>query len=899
MRRFHLWLPVLIAVGVTACQDQPVPNPNPTPPPPTITPPSPPPPDVTTPSSLWSDAATWGGKLPDAGTAVTIPANQRVVLDSSVKVKSVTVLGTLEFADRDVSLEADFISVMGKLKIGDALKPFDKKATITLTGTDTENIMEMGSRGILVMGGRLELYGKAPAKVWTKLADHAAAGAGSLKLFEVAGWNAGDKLVIAPTDFYNDGNFMKTSVTESLEVAGVTGDTVNLKSPLTAARWGKLQYVTDAGMSLTPQTGFQTPVPNTPTTLDERAEVGNLTRHIVIQSADDALWKDKGFGAQVMVMNRTSSVTVDGVELRRVGQAGKFGRYPIHFHNLSYDSSGTELGDVNFKVQRSSIWDSSQRCLVIHGSTGITVKDNICFDIEGHAIFLEDAVERRNVLEGNLVLKVRNPAKPLLMHEDTSSGFWVVNPDNTLRGNAVGDISGHGYWLAFPKQTLGPNKNVKLLPSSLPFGVFEDNVAHSVGSDGVHIDSVPKDSTVGELEGNKYAPTNDGSAYNYQNGVRFKLSRVTVYKNGAYWGAGGGIWNRNTFPDFEEWVSSDQMWNWFAGAGDNGVIRRSVVIANSLNTPTPRHHKHPLSAFASYHSTFDITQNLIVGFGFTGTESFDSSRPNVSIGAFRTDDYYTIAVDKGLQRNPDNKLILSNPGRRVQPFTTQNWTLAGALWDAHGLWGPKGNYWVYDEPFFTSGSSCTAVAPAGKNGSSCAGPYYGVGDYLTDFDTNRYSFKAPIEVTRVNPDGSQVGVWRVGDGNTAPMLGNMRHFAALKGGRFVLRFPNPSGGYRLPTSFGSSFSNLLTSSDSALLGVAFGKTVSSAVIANGAETRTLTAGASIAAVEADSSGKTYYQDSGAQVVWVKLLGGMKPNPYWDKNPNSDDQMYQSMRLELK
>ncbi|NJK43133.1 MAG: hypothetical protein HC933_01690 [Pleurocapsa sp. SU_196_0] len=204
---------------------------------------------------------------------------------------------------------------------------------------------------------------------------------------------------------------------------------------------------------------------------------------------------------------------------------------------------------------------------MIHGSTGITVKDNICFDIQGHAIFLEDAVERRNTLEGNLVLKVRNPAKPLLKHEDTSSGFWVVNPDNTLRGNAVGDISGHGYWLAFPKQTLGTNKNVKLLPSSLPFGVFEDNVAHSVSNDGVHIDSVPKDSTVGELEGNKYTPTTDGSAYNYQNGVRFKLSRVTVYKNGAYWGAGGGIWNRNTFPDFEEWVSSDQMWNWFAARG--------------------------------------------------------------------------------------------------------------------------------------------------------------------------------------------------------------------------------------------------------------------------------------------------------------------------------------------
>jgi G8 domain len=878
----------LIASSLVACQEGA--------PTPTTDPPA-----SSTPPSLWSDPATWSGAVPTASSSVTIPADKRVVLDVDAKVKNLTVLGTLEFADKNLNLETDYISLMGRLKIGDALKPFDKKATITLTGSESENIMEMGSRGILVMGGKLELYGKTPAKTWTKLSDHAAAGTTALSLLENPGWNTGDQIVVAPTDFYDDGNFMKTSVTENIEVSSIAGNTLNLKTGLSKARWGKLQYVTDAGMSLTPQADFQTPVPNTPTVLDERAEVGNLTRNIVIQGADDTAWKTNGFGAQVMVMNRASSVTVSGVELRRVGQAGKFGRYPIHFHNLSYDQSGAELGDVNHRVEGSSVWNSSQRCMVIHGSNGVTLKNNICFDIKGHAIFLEDAVERRNTLEGNLVLKVRNPTKPLLKHEDTSSGFWVVNPDNVVRGNAVGDANGHGFWLAFPKQTLGPNKNVKLLPSNLPFGVFEDNVAHSVSGDGVHLDSVPKDSNVGELEGNTYAPTKDGSAYNYQNGVRFKLSRVTAYKNGAYWGAGGGIWNRNTFPDFEEWVSSDQMWNWFAGAGTNGVIRRSVVIADSLNKPTPRSHKHPLSAFASYHSTFDITQNLIVGFSYTGTESFDPSRPNVSIGAFRTDDYYITAVDKGLQRNLDNKLVQSNPGRRVMPFTAENWTLAGALWDPHGLWGAKGNYWVYDQPFFTTGASCTVVAPAGKNGSSCTGPYYGIGDFLTDFDTNRYSFKAPIEVTRVDSSGATIDTWSVGDGNNCPKLCNMRHFAARKDGRFILRFPNPSGGHRLPTSFGASITNVLTSSDTVLFGVAFSgaRDLSSATLGNGAETRTLGAGSSLSAVEGDATGRTYYHDKGAQIVWVKLIGGLKPNPYWDTNPNSDDQMYKSMRLELR
>jgi hypothetical protein len=887
----HLARSLLLLPLLAACQS--APN-DPTPPAP--------PPGPQTPASLWSDPATWGGSVPDASSSVVVPAGKRVVLDANTTVKNLTVLGTLEFARKDLTLQTDFIAVKGALKIGDALNPFKQRATITLTGSSTENIMEMGSRGILVMGGQLELHGATPAKAWTKLGDHAAAGASALQLLEAPGWNAGDQVVVAPTDFYNDGTFMKTSVTEARTVKGVNGSSLTLETGLTAARWGKLQYVTDNGMSLTPQSGFQTPAPNTPTTLDERAEVGNLTRNIVIQGADDDAWKTAGFGAQVMVMDRASSVTIAGVELRRVGQAGRFGRYPVHFHNLSYDGSGKELGDVNYSLRDSSIAQSSQRCVVIHGSNGVTVKNNICFDIKGHAIFLEDAVERRNIIENNLVLKVRDPAKPLLKHETTSSGFWIVNPDNVLRGNIAADIEGHGYWLAFPSKTLGANANVPLRPANMGFGVFEDNVAHSVGENGVHLDDVPKDSAVGELEGSKYAPTKDGSAYNYQNGVRFKLSRVTVYKNGAYWGAGGGIWNRNTFPDFEEWTSADQMFNWFAGAGDNGVIRRSVVIANSLNTPTKRFHNHPLSAFASYHSTFDITQNLVVGFSYTGNETFDPSRPNLSIGAFRTDDYYITGVDKGLKRNTDNKLIQSHPGRRVQPFTTENWTLAGALWDANGYWGPKGNYWVYDDPFFTTGSSCVVVAPAGKNGSSCAGPYYGIGDYLTDFDTNRYSFKAPIEVTRVDNSGSSVGVWRVGDGNVAPKLGNMRHFAALKGARYILRFPTVSGvGYQTPKTVSLTATNLLSSNDSVLLGVAFngGSSVSEAKVSNGGETRVLTSGSSVNDVLSDASAKTYYQDKSVQVVWVKLQGGLKPNAYWDKDPNSDDQMYQGMRLEIK
>lgn len=87
-----------------------------------------PPPDIGTPAAAWSNPATWGGALPSATSSVTIPANQRVVLDASVKVKNLTVLGTLEFARKDLTLEADFIAVRGALRIGDSLNPFTAKS---------------------------------------------------------------------------------------------------------------------------------------------------------------------------------------------------------------------------------------------------------------------------------------------------------------------------------------------------------------------------------------------------------------------------------------------------------------------------------------------------------------------------------------------------------------------------------------------------------------------------------------------------------------------------------------------------------------------------------------------------------------------------------------------------
>ena len=149
----------------------------------------------------WSNPATWSsGAIPADNAVVVVPAGKRIVLDKNVTLKSLTVQGVLEFADTDVQLSADWIMVEngGEFRVGSELKPYSKKATITLTATDqSENIMGMGTKCLCVMmGGKLELHGEQRV-AWTKLGSSAAQGAPTVTLSEDIDWRSGERIVIA------------------------------------------------------------------------------------------------------------------------------------------------------------------------------------------------------------------------------------------------------------------------------------------------------------------------------------------------------------------------------------------------------------------------------------------------------------------------------------------------------------------------------------------------------------------------------------------------------------------------------------------------------------------------------------------------------------------------------
>lgn len=844
----------------------------------------------------WSEEASWarfGAHKPLAGEAVTIPAGYKILLDESTPdLAGINVDGELRLAENQtLTLQADYIMVHGALLAGSAHAAYSGRATITLDAQNSsENIHGMGTRGIFSMGGRIELFGHSPATVWTQLSAHAPAGGTSLNLLAAQGWQAGDQIVIAPTDFYG------TGASERLQLANVQGNTVSLTQPIESPRWGQLQYLSPQGLSISP-TGYA-PQNGTPTVLDERAPVGNLSRNLVIQGADDILWQSQGFGAQVMIMGAASVTRIQGVELRRVGQAARLGRYPLHFHMLSYDAnSGAEIPSQGVReLRNNAIWNSSNRCITVHGTNDTTVDNNICYDITGHAVFLEDAVERRNQITRNLVMRVRRPADPnrALLRSDLPdfqrgpSGFWLTNPDNTVTDNHAADAEGNGFWLAFPEAALGLSRNVQMRPNRMPFGTFSRNTSHSNGTVGVQLDWVPFNAA-GETQPRSYAPSSDnGAAGPYSNWVRFGMSEITTFKN-----LGNGFWNRATWPDYDRWISADNLDVFFSGAGADGNIRNSLVVGESLNNRTTWQQVYPTwvapnrrvppVAFASYHSTFNMVNNTVVNFPYVSGEAS---------GAFRTTDYYITPVDRGPARNANNLLISTHPGYRTPVQPAENFTLAGALWDANGYWGPAGNYWVYDTPYLTAGANCQPVLPAGENGMSCAAEYYGVTGFVVD-GSERYMPTMPIRATRYDNAGQIIGHWEVGNGLQATQLANMRHFAMMRNGRYFLDFP----GIPVPTrQVEMDITNAYRPEDSALLGVRYGGSQPAVSVRNPYGRLNLTSVNSLAEVES-GPGNRFWHDTTNQTLWVRLR---PPANYpASSEPFSDQTLYQGYRLYIE
>ena len=215
-------------------------------------------------------------------------------------------------------------------------------------------------------------------------------------------WSAGDEIIIAGTDWQegNGKDAIRSKINQQVNWFSMKEDNWQDSKEETAT----IASISDDGMQLTltqPLTyNHYGELQNYPKgrVLDERAEVGLLSRNIIIQG--DESTKTSFFGGHIMIMEGAVG-RIEGVELRDVGQA-RLGRYPIHFHCFN----DAPMGDLSY-VRGNAVHRSWNRAYTLHAVHNLLVEDNIAYDVVGHAFFIEDGFETGNMLKHNLALKVK------------------------------------------------------------------------------------------------------------------------------------------------------------------------------------------------------------------------------------------------------------------------------------------------------------------------------------------------------------------------------------------------------------------------------------------------------------------------------------------------------------
>src|ERR1700685_4520031 len=575
----------------------------------------------------WSDAATWPDKkVPGKDAVVTIDKDMNVVLDvSPAPLHGLTINGKLSFADnKDLELTTEWIMVHGELEIGTEAKPHTRKATITLTdNVKDEDFGGMGGndrsdRGIMLMGGILNLHG-TEKNSWTKLAQTAAAGSNTIQVLNPGDWKKGETIVLASTDF-------DPHQAEERTIAAVSGNKITLDKKLNYMHFGKITF-----------------------DVDERGEVGMLSRNIVVQASPDA--DQTLFGGHIMAMNG-SKMFGDGVELNRMGQNMHRARYPIHWHLIG-DAQGQY-------IKNSAIHDTYSRCVTVHGTNYLDVENNVTYNTIGHCFFLEDAVEHDNQFVHNLgILTKCHPDAPcvgtnlgpfgaeggknfdaagqnakdiLIPSDNTASTFWITNPDNIYRDNVAAGSDSNGFWMSLPEHPTGKFEgteiSAKTWPRRTPFREFKGNVAHSNYDSFMFDRNVSPNGTFG-VTGSSHTGL-ENPADGDSKAVESIFEDLTAYKtrNGAIWGRGEMhvfrnvklADNANGFThasgEFGRYAfTSKVVDSLFVGETENiGNPRTDAEKAYGRSFPKPEMPDYPIHGYEFYDYRHDVVNTTFVNF---------------------------------------------------------------------------------------------------------------------------------------------------------------------------------------------------------------------------------------------------------------------------------------------
>ena len=314
--------------------------------------------------------------------------------------------GALLVPDQAVSIEVERIDVAGLFQAGTATCPIGRakaktRVTVTFTGSRAcaEGDCAGDNKGLFVKAdGQLSLYGikgtATPQQSWTHLREPSPVGDSSLKVADdvaadAGAWQDGDWIVVGTTSFSPfESEFVRIQAPDSDRP---TGSSVTLDQH-------KLHYAHFGG-----------PDPGKPSAanfgagaeanfgVDERAEVGLISRNIKLTAQISGDPASRHWGGEIKIVKGFGRVAIQGVEIEKFGK-DQLGSYPIHLHEIGPIATGTLLINAN------SIHHSYNKCIAIHSTQSVAVTNTVCARIVGHIFYQEIGDEFDNTFVRNLGL---------------------------------------------------------------------------------------------------------------------------------------------------------------------------------------------------------------------------------------------------------------------------------------------------------------------------------------------------------------------------------------------------------------------------------------------------------------------------------------------------------------
>ncbi|MCE9624327.1 MAG: hypothetical protein K8R69_02565, partial [Deltaproteobacteria bacterium] len=190
-------------------------------------------------------------------------------------------------------------------------------------------------------------------------------------------WQKGDWISIATTGF----NPVETEIVQiaDLKPDNLGGTQVTLSQPLGHYHFGGPDPGDPSLETFNECSGFNYGV-------DERAEVGLLSRNIKLTAKIESAKNDLHWGGEMRFLPDFKEVSVQGVEFEKFGK-DQLASYPIHFHMA---------GDVSAKkplINANSIHHSYNKCVTLHMTDNVTVENNVCVRVVGHMFYEEMGYE--------------------------------------------------------------------------------------------------------------------------------------------------------------------------------------------------------------------------------------------------------------------------------------------------------------------------------------------------------------------------------------------------------------------------------------------------------------------------------------------------------------------------